>query len=254
MHLCVISVRILAGNGALSHWVVWGECHKDGGGGSEAVCWAALDQARLEGKESELLQKPVPVVDRRANWRGRLTRRGETGLWLRDTASLQLSHREEARVEKPWPHCCPLSRAYLVLPLGPTQTEDSECVGAEPAVCLLGSEPGRAEGTWEEPSMCGEKSACAKVRQTVKFGSFHRSPQYPSKAAVVTLTRFLTLPERFCDCTNAFTQMVQVCTIDLQSRCTSFYMYGWFHSSWTFFSYIFSWFFIRLPLATNTNN
>lgn len=58
-------------------------------------------QARPEGKESELFQKPVPVVDSRANWRGHLTRRGVTGLWLRDTASLQLSHREEARVEKP---------------------------------------------------------------------------------------------------------------------------------------------------------
>lgn len=56
-------------------------------------------QARPEGKESELFQKPVPV--RRAKWRGRLTRRGVTGLYSRDTASLQLSHREEARVEKP---------------------------------------------------------------------------------------------------------------------------------------------------------
>lgn len=125
----------------------------------------------------------MPNMDRRAKWRGCLTRWGVKGFWLRDTASLHLSHREKDGVEKPWPHCCPLSRAYLLPPIGPTQTEDLECVSAESAVHLLGSEPRRAERIWEEPSVCGEKSACAKVRQTVKLGSFHIESQFPLKGS-----------------------------------------------------------------------
>lgn len=60
---------------------------------SERQCSKEPSQPRPKGTERELFQN----LERRAEWRCHLIRRGMRGLWLRDAANLQQCHGEKAR-------------------------------------------------------------------------------------------------------------------------------------------------------------